>query len=63
VRAFAHEWVPDEATLDRAEALLADYMLQHLRLRNEIWRNPLSDERIAAIGRGEIAPMSVAVPV
>jgi hypothetical protein len=62
VRAFAREWVRDEATLERAEALLASYLLQHLRLRNEIWRSPLSDDRMAAIGRGEIAPMSLAVP-
>src|SRR5579883_2682586 len=62
VRAFAREWVQDEATLERAEALLAAYMAQHLRLRNEIWRNPLSEERLAAIDRGEIAPMSIAVP-
>ncbi len=62
VRAFAREWVADEATHSRAETLLTAYMLQHLRLRNEIWRNPLSDERIAAIARGEIAPMALAVP-
>ena len=62
VRAFARDWVTDEPTLERAETLLAAYMLQHLRLRNEIWRNPLSDDRIAAIERGEIAPMALAVP-
>jgi hypothetical protein len=62
VRAFAREWVRDDATLERVEELLAGYMAQHLRLRNEIWRNPLSEERLAAIDRGEIAPMSLAVP-
>jgi hypothetical protein len=62
VRAFAREWVTDEATLERTEALLAAYMLQHLRLRNEIWRNPLPEARIAAIERGEIVPMTLAVP-
>jgi len=29
------------------------FMLAHLRVRNEIWGNPLSDERIAAIQLGE----------
>ncbi len=62
VRAFVRDWIKDEATLERTEKLLAAYMLQHLRLRNEIWRNPLPEERIAAIGRGEIAAMSLAVP-
>ncbi|HEY7066880.1 MAG TPA: hypothetical protein VII06_35775 [Chloroflexota bacterium] len=62
VRAFVRDWVMDEATLERTEQLLAAYMLQHLRLRNEIWRNPLSEERIAAIGRGEIEAMPLAVP-
>ena len=58
VRAFAQSQVPDEATLDRTYNLLESYMYQHLRLRNEIWGNPLSEERLAAIRRGEITPMS-----
>ena len=61
VRAFVQEWVHDEDTLARTEALLAAYMAQHLRLRNEIWRYPLSPERLAAIDRGEIAPMALEV--
>jgi hypothetical protein len=61
VRGFVEERVHDEATLDRAEALLTEYMWQHLRLRNEIWGNPLSEDRLAAIRRGEIAPLAVAV--
>jgi len=59
VRGFVQQWVHDEATLDRAAALLTEYMYQHLRLRNEIWGNPLSEERLAAIRRGEIAPLAV----
>ncbi len=59
VRGFAQEWVHDGATLERAEALLANYMWQHLRLRNEIWGLPLSEARLAAIRRGEITPMRV----
>jgi hypothetical protein len=31
-------------------------MAQHLRLRNEIYGFPLSEERLAAIARGEIGP-------
>ncbi len=59
VRGFVAEWVHDEATLERAVALLSEYMYQHLRLRNEIWGNPLSEERLAAIRRGEIAPLAL----
>jgi hypothetical protein len=59
VRGFVEQSVQDEATLERAEALLAEYMWQHLRLRNEIWGNPLPEERLAAIRRGEIAPLAV----
>ena len=61
VRAFARERVPDEATLERAEAILTAYMYQHLRLRNEIWGNPLSEERLAAIRRGDIEPWPLAL--
>jgi hypothetical protein len=59
VRAFVQEQVKDEATLDRTYTLLEEYMWQHLRLRNEIWGNPLSEERMAAIRRGEITPMAL----
>jgi hypothetical protein len=34
-------------------------MWQHLRLRNEIWGNPLSEDRMAAIRRGDITPMAL----
>ena len=57
MRGFVQEWVHDEATLERAAALLTEYMWQHMRLRNEIWGNPLSEERMSAIRRGEIAPL------
>ncbi len=59
VRGFVQEWVHDEATLERAAALLTEYMWQHLRLRNEIWGHPLSEERLAAIRRGEIEPLRI----
>ncbi len=59
VRGFVQEWVHDEATLERATALLTEYMWQHLRLRNEIWGHPLSEERLAAIRRGEIEPLRI----
>lgn len=61
VHGFVQEHADDEAALDLAASLLTEYMYQHLRLRNEIWGNPLSEERLAAIRRGEITPMPVAV--
>src|SRR5581483_2266352 len=61
VRGFVQQWVHDEATLERAADLLTEYMWQHMRLRNEIWGNPLSEERLAAIRRGEIEPLPVGV--
>src|SRR5262249_30129872 len=59
VRGFVEERIHDEATLERAAALLTEYMWQHMRLRNEIWGSPLSEERLAAIRRGEITPLAV----
>jgi hypothetical protein len=59
VHGFVEKWIKDEATLERAEALLTEYMWQHMRVRNEIWCNPLSEERMAAIRRGEITPRRI----
>jgi hypothetical protein len=62
VRGFARTWVRDEADLELAKRLLREFMAQHLRVRNEIYGNPLSPERLAAIDRGEIEPWELPVP-
>jgi hypothetical protein len=46
---FARNWVRSEEDLATATRWLRDFMFQHLRVRNEIWRYPLSAERLAAI--------------
>ena len=38
-------------------------MIQHLRVRNEIYGNPLDEERLAAIERGKIELWELPVPV
>ena len=62
MRGFARNWVRDEADLAQAKRLLREFMAQHLRVRNEIYGNPLSPERLAAIERGEIEPWALPVP-
>ena len=56
VQGFAETWVRDEADVETAKHWLIAFMAQHLRVRNEIWNNPVSPDRLAAIDRGEIAP-------
>ncbi len=56
---FVERHVHSESDLDRAEEALTAVMAQHLRVRNEIYGFPLSEERLAAIGRGEIGPPPV----
>jgi hypothetical protein len=63
VRGFSRNWVRDEADLELAKRLLREFMVQHLRVRNEIYGNPLGEERLAAIDRGEITPWELPVPV
>jgi hypothetical protein len=63
VRGFARTWIRDEADLELAKRLLREFMVQHVRVRNEIYGNPLSEERLAAIDRGEIEPWELPVPV
>lgn len=62
VRGFAQNIVRDEADLDLAKRLLKEFMEQHVRVRNEIYGYPLSEERLAAIGRGEIEPWQLPAP-
>ena len=56
IEEFVEHHIETESDLDRAERALAAIMAQHLRVRNEIYGNPLSEERLVAIGRGEIGP-------
>jgi hypothetical protein len=53
---FARDWVQTDQDRETATNWLRKIMQQHLRVRNEIWRHPLSEERLVAIDRGEIAP-------
>lgn len=61
VRGFAQNMVRSEADLDSAKRLLKEFMEQHVRVRNEIYGYPLSEERLAAIDRGEIKPWTLPV--
>jgi hypothetical protein len=49
---FAQTWVRSEDDLATATRWLRAFMVQHLRVRNEIWRYPLSEERLAEIEQG-----------
>ena len=63
IEGFAREWVQVEDDREIATKWLRRIMQQHLRVRNEIWRNPLPEERLAAIDRGEIAPYQMPATV
>jgi hypothetical protein len=56
VEGFAETWVHSEEDLETAKRWLTEFMAQHARVRNEIWGYPLSDERLAAIDSGDVAP-------
>jgi hypothetical protein len=49
VRAFAQKQIQSEAQLEEDKRWLAKFMSHHLRLRNEIYRYPLSEERLREI--------------
>ncbi len=53
---FVKHHIHTEADLEKADRALTAIMAQHLRLRNEIYGFVLSEERLAAIGRGEVGP-------
>jgi hypothetical protein len=63
VPGFVAKYIKTEDDLERAIKQLRELMAQHLRVRNEMYRYPLSDERLAAIGRGEIEPWQMDAPV
>jgi hypothetical protein len=54
IEGYARGYVRNEKELREDLRWLDGFMLAHLRVRNEIWGYPLSEERIAAIARGEI---------
>ncbi len=56
VEGFARTWVRDEADVEAATRWLRAVMVQHLRVRNEIWRYPLSPERLREIDAGDTQP-------
>jgi len=56
VDGFVDARIRTEADLARAAGALTAIMAQHLRVRNEIYGFPLSEERLAAIARGEVGP-------
>jgi hypothetical protein len=49
---YAREWIQSEAELQQDAHWLDAFMLAHLRVRNEIWGYPLSEDHIAALSRG-----------
>jgi hypothetical protein len=63
VPGFVAKYIKGEAELARATRQLRELMAQHLRVRNEMYGYPLSEERLAAIDRGEIEPWSMAAAV
>jgi hypothetical protein len=60
VPGFVARYVKSEDDLALASRLLREIMAQHLRVRNEIYGNPLTAARLAAIDRGEIEPWRMA---
>lgn len=58
---YAQQWVRTDVELGQDARWLQAFMAAHLRVRNEIWGHPLSEERLAAIDRGEVAPLAEAV--
>lgn len=53
---FVEHNIQTEADLERACRVLTALMAQHLRVRNEIYGFCLSEERLAAVDRGEVGP-------
>jgi hypothetical protein len=59
VHSFVAQHVKTEDDLARATGVMREYMAQHLRVRNEIYGNPIGPERLAAIDRGEIEAWAI----
>lgn len=63
VDGFVDRWIESDEDLAVTRRWLHRFMAQHVRVRNEIWGCPLSEERLAAIDRGEVVPLDVAAYV
>lgn len=60
IDAYVDRWIQTEEQLETDAFWLKAFMAGHLRVRNEIWGHPLPEERLAAIDRGEVAPLAAA---
>jgi hypothetical protein len=60
VDGFVDRWIESDEDLAVTRRWLHRFKAQHVRVRNEIWGCPLSEERLAAIDRGDVAPLDVA---
>ncbi|HEY3115973.1 MAG TPA: hypothetical protein VGK54_04455 [Chloroflexota bacterium] len=49
VAGYVEHFVHSDSDLDEAKLWLTRFLSQHLRIRNEIYHNPLSPDRLAAI--------------
>jgi hypothetical protein len=62
IREYARTRIQSNEQLEEEKRWLTEFLQHHLRVRNEIFRYPLSPERMAAIDRGEFVPESVPAP-
>ena len=55
---FARDWIAADGDLAIASGWLRRFMSQHLRVRNEIWRYPLPEQRLTELDRHELRAKS-----
>lgn len=55
--AAAADEITTEAELEEVKDVLIDYLRYHLRMKNEQFGNPLTEERMAEIDAGKIDPL------
>jgi hypothetical protein len=60
---YAWTRIQSAEQLEGEERWLTEFLQHHLRIRNEIFRYPLSKERMEAIDRGEVPPPPVGAPI
>jgi fructoselysine-6-P-deglycase FrlB-like protein len=51
--------IETEEDLEKAVAALREYAKRHLRMRNETFGHPLSEQRLEEIDRGVVTPLQV----
>jgi len=59
---YAHSRIASAEQLEDEKRWLTEFLQHHLRVRNEIFRNVMTSERMAAIDRGDVVPETVSVP-